>query len=119
MTLALNVQDPLAASAAPERLMLVSAGLAVIRPPPQLPVRPLGVATANPDGSTSVKLIPLNELAFGFAMVKLRLVVPFSGMVSAPNAFWMLGGEGVCAEATAVDTKVPNRNATAQCFIKD
>jgi hypothetical protein len=31
----------------------------------------------------------------------------------------MLGGEGVCAEATTADTKVPNRNAAAQCFIKD
>jgi hypothetical protein len=118
MTLALNVQEPLPARAAPDRLMLVPAGLAVIAPPPQLPVRPLGVATTTPDGRASVKLMPLNELAFGFVMVKLRLVVPFNGMVSAPNAFWMLGGEGVCAEATIADTKVPNRNAAAQCFIK-
>ena len=28
-------------------------------------------------------------------MVKLRLVVPFSGMVERSNAFWMLGGEEV------------------------
>src|ERR1700680_1966123 len=71
VTLTLNVQESLPASAAPERLMLVSAGLAAIRPPPQLPLRPLGVETANPDGSASVKLMPLNELAFGFVMMKL------------------------------------------------
>jgi hypothetical protein len=74
-------------SAAPDKLILVAAALAVITPPPQSPVRPLGVETANPDGNASVKLTPLSELAFGFVMVKLRLVVPFRGIVSPPNAF--------------------------------
>jgi len=53
----------------------------------------LGVATVIPAGSVSVKATPVSELpAFGLVMVKLKLVVPFSGMVAAPKDLAMLEG---------------------------
>lgn len=56
-------------------------------------VRPLGVATTNPAGRLSVKAIPLSVwFTLLLEMVKVRLVVPFNGMVVAPNCLVMLGG---------------------------
>ncbi|HYB76791.1 MAG TPA: hypothetical protein VEE85_01200, partial [Candidatus Bathyarchaeia archaeon] len=48
VTLTAKVQPAPPASAAPDRLMLVDPAVAVIVPPLQLPVRPLGVATIKP-----------------------------------------------------------------------
>ena len=61
--------------------------------PPQLLVRPGAGATTKPAGKLSVNARPFNaEFTFEFVMVKVRLVVPFSGIVAAPKAFAMLGG---------------------------
>jgi len=66
---------------------------AAVAVPVQVVVRPFGVATTSPAGRVSVK-----EIAFSvwfwllLEMVKVRLVVPFSGIVAAPNAFAIVGG---------------------------
>jgi hypothetical protein len=69
--------------------------VAVIVPPPQVPARPLGVDTLRPEGSVSVKPMPLNDAPpFGFVMPKVRVVLPLSGIVAGPNVFWITGGAG-------------------------
>ena len=70
-----KVQEALAASAAPDRLTEVAPAVAVMVPPPQEPVSPLGVDTTRPDGSGSVKPTELSDaLTLGLVTVKLRLV---------------------------------------------
>src|SRR5580658_6715911 len=80
------------ASAAPERLTDADLATAVMVPPPQAPVSPFGDATINPAGKLSVKATPVRvDDAFGFVMVKLRLVLPFSAMEVGLNALPMVG----------------------------
>ena len=62
LTLMENVQDALAVRLAPVRLRLFAPALAVIVPPPQLPVKPFGVEIPCPVGKVSVKPTPLREL---------------------------------------------------------
>jgi len=74
---------------------------AAVTVPPQVLVSPFGVATTRPAGRVSVKATPVNATVFaaGFVMVKLRLVVPFTGIEDVPNALLMLGGattDSVC-----------------------
>jgi hypothetical protein len=78
-TFTLNVHEPLAAMLAPLKATLFDPAAAVIVPPPQEPVNPLGVATRSPAGKVSVKATPVIAAVFaaGFVMVKLRLVVAF------------------------------------------
>src|SRR5258708_4831420 len=92
-----------AVSVPPERLMLPLPAVAVIVPLPHEPVT-LGVAaTTRPAGRLSVNATPLRELkVFGLVMVKLSEVVPFSGMLAAPKAFVMVGGEATVRLADAV-----------------
>jgi hypothetical protein len=86
------LQEPLAASVPPDRLIVPAPAVAVTVPPHE-PVRPFGVATIMPAGSGSVKAMP-DRLAdeFGLLIVKVKLVVAFSGMFAAPNAFEIVGG---------------------------
>ena len=104
-----KVQEALAASVAPDRLTELEPATAVMVPPPQVPLRPFGVLTSKPAGSVSVKATPVSEtvLAAGLVMVKLRLVVPFTGMEAAPNDLLMLGGATTdsvcCTEAVPAD----------------
>ena len=59
-----------------------------LKPPAQEPLRPLGVATASPEGKVSVKLTPVNAtVLLGFLIVNVREVLPFTGRVAAPNNF--------------------------------
>jgi hypothetical protein len=60
VTFTLNVHDALAASVAPVRLTLADPAAAVIVPPPQVPVTPLGAATCSPAGKVSVNPTALN-----------------------------------------------------------
>jgi hypothetical protein len=77
----------------PDRLMVDEPGVAVIATGLQLLVRPLGVETINPDGNVSVKATPLKLVpALGLVKVKVKVVVPLSGIVVAPNALLMEGG---------------------------
>jgi hypothetical protein len=60
VTFALNVHDPPAVSVAPVRLTLPDPAAAVMVPPTQAAVTPLGVATRSPAGSESVNPIPVS-----------------------------------------------------------
>src|SRR5580693_8185322 len=61
--------------------------------PPQFVTRLDGVATTSPAGRLSVNAIPFTvKLTLGFVTVKVRLVVPLSGIVAAPNALVIVGG---------------------------
>lgn len=89
-------QETLAAKLAPARLTVFEPAAAVIVPPPQLPVRPLGDDTASPEGKASVKPIPLNEIvALGFDRLKVSVVVLFKDTLAAPNTFAIDGGKTV------------------------
>jgi len=104
VTFTLKVQDVLVASVAPDRLTAPEPATAVIVPPPQLPVRPLGVATTKPAGRVSVNAIPVNGMVLiaGFVMVKLKLVEPFNGMLAAPKDLVIVGGVATDRFAVAV-----------------
>jgi len=93
VTFKLKAQDALVDRLAPERLMLLPPGFAVSVPLLHEPLNPLGVEMTSPAGSVSVKPMPLNEAAtFGFAMMKLRLVLPFSAIDATPKVLVMSGG---------------------------
>jgi hypothetical protein len=57
-----NVQEALAAIDAPLRLIMFVPCVAVIVPPPQEPVRPLGVEITRPAGSVSLKPTPVSAV---------------------------------------------------------
>jgi hypothetical protein len=63
------------------------------------------VDITKPDGSVSLKPIPVRVApAFGLVMVKLKEVVPFRGMLAAPNVLLMVGAVTVAATVmVAVD----------------
>ena len=101
-----KVHEALDASVAAVKLMLPDPAVAVIVPPPQLPVSPFGVETTSPAGRLSVKPTPVSPLpAFGLLSVKLSEVVPFSGMLTAPNIFPIVGG-ATAAPVPVVVTEV-------------
>jgi hypothetical protein len=91
-TFTVKVHEPLAGSVAPVKLTLDEPATAVIVPPHE-PVRPFGVATTRPAGSVSLKPTPVNAAPLlGFEMVNVRVVVPFTLMLPAPNALLSVGG---------------------------
>jgi len=101
-TLTTTVQLPLAAIVPPLRLIEPEPAVAVTVPL-QVLLNPFGVATTRPAGRLSVKATPLSATpVFGFVMVKVSDVVPFSGIVAAPNALAMDGGETTVKSAEAV-----------------
>jgi hypothetical protein len=92
-TFTAKVHAALAARVAPVRVTLPDPAVAAIVPPPQLPERPLGVATTRPAGSVSVNPIPLRELAvLGLDRAKVSEVVPFNATLAAPKVFEIVGG---------------------------
>lgn len=92
VTLTETVQLAPGASVCPLRLTLEEPAVAVIVPV-QLPLRPFGVATTNPAGRLSVKATPFRvRFTLVLLSVNVKLVVPFNGIVTAPNAFAMVGG---------------------------
>jgi len=116
VTFTLNVHEPLAAIVAPVRLMLPEPAVAVMVPPPQLPLSPFGVETTSPAGNVSVKPTPVSAVdALGLLMVKLSEVDPFSGTLGAPKDFAIDGGAGVATEtlAEAVLPVPPSTEVTA------
>lgn len=62
VTLTENVHPALCASVAPDRLMTMVFCVAVIVLLPQLPLKPFGVAIARPDGSVSLKPMPVSAV---------------------------------------------------------
>ena len=94
VTLTENVQDALVARVAPVKLMLFDPAVAMIVPPPQLPLRPFGVDTTSPPGSVSVKATPARVAVwFGFVMLKVKATTPFSGTVGVGNDLVIIGGK--------------------------
>jgi hypothetical protein len=93
LTFTENVHVPFAASVAADRLIELPPAVAVIVPPPHVPVCPFGVDTTRPAGNVSENAMLLRLcVVFGLVMVKLRLVLPFSGTVGLPNVLLIVGG---------------------------
>src|SRR4051794_35134866 len=102
VTFRLMVHEPFAARVPPVRLMEPDPAAAVVVPP-QLLVNPFGVATTRPAGSVSLKATPVSGIdAFGFEMLKVSEVEPFSRMLAAPKAFVIVGGVATVKLAVAV-----------------
>src|ERR1035438_6846454 len=108
VTFTAKVHAALATSVAPAKPTLPEPATAVIVPPPHVPLRPFGVLTTSPAGSVSVTATPLTEDALGLVTVKLKLVVPFTAMVAAPNAFVMVGDASTVTLAEAVPPVPPS-----------
>src|ERR1700746_3807510 len=108
-TLTEKVHDPFAAIVPPVRVIEVALGFAVMVPDPQEPVAPPGGTTWSPAGRLSVNATPLRLCAaFGLVIVKLKLVVPFSGIVAAPNTLLIVGGVTTVTLAEAVPPVPPS-----------
>jgi hypothetical protein len=101
-TLSDTVQDPPAGMLPPVRLAEDAPAVAVAVPPHVL--FKLGVgATTRPAGKLSVNASPVAAApVLGFWMVNVNDVVPLSGMLAAPNAFWIVTGEATLRLAEAV-----------------
>ena len=113
VTLTENVQEAFAAMDPPARLITFVPAVAVMVPAPQEPVRPLGVEMIRPAGSVSLKPTPVSAtVAFGFVIVKLSEVVPFSGMLAAPNPFAILGGATTVMDALELLPVPPSVDVT-------
>src|SRR5882724_4771524 len=113
VTFRANVQELLCASVAPVRLITLVACVPVIVPPPQLPVRPLGVETTKPAGNVSLKPTPPSAVVLLlFWMVKLNEVEPFNGILAAPNALMITGGAVTVMLAFAVLPVPPSAEVT-------
>jgi hypothetical protein len=80
--------------------MLLLPASAVTAPPHPL-VRPLGDATTRPSGNASEKASPDAATVLKFAILKVKVVVPFSGILDAPNAFSIAGGPTTSNESVA------------------
>lgn len=108
VTFTLNVHEELPVSAAPLRLTLVPAAVAVIVPPPQLPVSPFGVEITSPDGNASLNAIPLSDAdEFGFVMLKLNVLVPFAAIEDGANVLVIVGGAITFRVAVLLVVPVP------------
>ena len=96
------MQEALAASVPADRLTLDEPAVAVAVPPHVL-LR-FGVeATTNPAGKLSVNAMPLSAtLVFGLLTLNVSEVVPFNGMLTAPNALVIVGAEATVRLAVAV-----------------
>ena len=99
VTLTEKVHETPGARVAPDRLILLDAGTAVMGPPPHEPVRPLlGVDTISPGsdpGSVSVQAMPVRGSGFaaGLVMVKLRAVLPKNNSTcESANDLVIVGG---------------------------
>ena len=93
LTLTVIVQLLLAANAPPLAKLIAVVFCVAVTVPPQALLKPLGVATTRPLGRVSLKAMPESEaVVFGFAIVKVKLPDPLSGMVDDPNALLIVGG---------------------------
>lgn len=110
-----NVHEELTAKFAPLKLTDELPAVAVIVPPPQKPVKPLGVAITKPEGSKSVNATPVKAtvLTAGFVSVKLKVVVPFKEIEEAPKFLLIVGGATTVVEALAVLPVPPLVEVTA------
>src|SRR5262249_11415405 len=106
VTVTVKLHVPLDAMDAPVSVIVL--GFVVVRVPPQVAVGP-EVATVNPAGSVSVNPTPVNPtVEFGLVIVKVRLVVPPSGIFGTPNALLIIGGATTVIDALAVPPVPPS-----------
>jgi hypothetical protein len=113
VTFTTRVQFVFTAMLPPVREMLVEPATAVAVPP-QVFERPFGVETTSPVGSVSVNATPVSATVFaaGFVMVKVSVVVPFSGIVVGLKALAIDGGATTLMEAEAVPPVPPSVEVT-------
>src|SRR5216684_2449391 len=81
----------------------------VVSIPLQVAVGPES-ATVNPDGSVSVKAMPVRSPAavvFGLVMVKFRFTTPFSATDAAANALLIVGGATTVSVAVLLVDPAP------------
>src|SRR5712664_521694 len=95
------LHELLAATVPPLKLAEPEPATAVVVPL-QVLLSPFGVATTRPTGSASVKATPVKPMVFGFAILNVKLVVPFIGIEATPNALLMVGGLATVILAEAV-----------------
>ena len=76
--------------------------------------RPFGVETTNPVGKVSVNATPVSAtvLAAGLVIVKVSVVVPFSGMLLGLKTLAIDGGATTLMEAEAVPPVPPSVEVT-------
>src|SRR5579859_3618747 len=107
-TSTLKVQDALWATVPPERLMKPVPAVAVTVPLQVLLTLGVGATTSVPvvEGSVSLNATPVRSpgaVRLGLLMVKVSVVMPFSGMLTAGlNALLMVGGATTVRVALAV-----------------
>lgn len=70
--------------------------------PLQVLTRLFGVPTTRPAGKVSETARPVSPIVFGLLIVNVIVVVPFNGIVAAPNALLIVGGEATVIVAFAV-----------------
>jgi len=105
VTLTLSVQDVFFATAPPERLITPVPAVAVTVPPQVLTTPGVAATTSVPvvSGRVSLKATPLRStVVFGLLMLKVTVVVPFSGTLAAPNALAIVGGATTVMDALEV-----------------
>ena len=100
VTLTEIMQEPPIATVPPDRMMELEPSAAVAVPPHVLLKAP-GVATTKPAGRLSVKPTPFKTNVLGLMMVKVKLVVPFNGIVDAAKALLMVGGRKGITRSTS------------------
>ena len=99
--------------------MLVDPAAAVIVPPPQLPFRPVGVATTCPAGIGSEKPMPLSDCpVFGFERLKVSVVLPFRATLPAPYVFWIVGGSSVGGVIALPDEPPPHATLPSRVAVR-
>src|ERR1043165_6639170 len=82
---------------------------AAVTGPLQVVLTPGVEATCRPFVSVSENAIPFSAAVFaaGLVIVKVSVVVPFSGMVAAPNDLLMVGGATILSNAVLLVVPVP------------
>jgi len=105
VTVKLKVQLPPPAIVAP--LSVIKLLPVTVNVPPHW-LEPALFGVVSPAGKVSVKPTPVNAVdEFGFVIVKLRLVVPPTAMLAAPNALLIVGGATTVTVAVLLTAPVP------------
>ena len=114
VTATLKLQDAPGARVAPLMLILPAPGGAVIDPPLQLPVSPLGVEITNPVARVLENETPVNATTwFGFITLNVKgRLAPF-GIAAAENVSMIVGGCATMIVAEAVVPVPPSVDAIA------
>ncbi len=107
VTFTLMEHEPLDASVPLDKLMVFEPAVSDTVPT-HVVLAPVGLATTKPAGRVSEKATPVRaNPEFGFAMLNVKLVVPLSGMLAAPNALLIVGGLATVSVAVLLAAPVP------------